>query len=301
MRLLSFFTITASFLLVNINVNAQEIDIQGHRGARGLMPENTIAGFLEALDYGVTTLELDLAITADSMIVVSHEPYFSSDICLNEEGEDIKSSEVKELNMYEMTYEEVKKYDCGLKPHPGFPEQEKIAAHKPLLKDVIKAAEIHIKSETGYEVDYNIEIKSTPEGDGKYHPAPEEFSDMVYNLIDQYLPWKRVIIQSFDFRVLRYWHENYPEVRLAVLIESPGRVSKKLDKLGFQPAIYSPNYRLLNKKKVDYLHELEIKVIPWTVNDPKKMIKLVKMGVDGLITDYPNRAAALGYSKTIEE
>lgn len=279
-----------------MSINAQEIDIQGHRGARGLMPENTIPGFLKALDYGVTTLELDVVISGDSLVVVSHEPYMSSEICLNKKGKEIKSGESKRLNLYKMTYDEILQYDCGLKSNSGYPDQEKIAAIKPLLQDVIKESEIHIKSYTGYEVDYNIEIKSNPSGDNKYHPSPEVFSDLVYQVIDQYLPWNRVIIQSFDFRVLRYWHQKYPEVRLAALIESPGPVSSKLSELGFQPEIYSPHFRLLNQEKVNYLHNLGIKVIPWTVNDPKQMIKLVKMGVDGLITDYPDRAAALGYT-----
>ncbi|MGK7391801.1 MAG: glycerophosphodiester phosphodiesterase family protein [Candidatus Cyclobacteriaceae bacterium M2_1C_046] len=301
MRLLSLFTITAALLLTYTgSVNAQKIDIQGHRGARGLVPENSIPGFLKALDYGVTTLELDVVITGDSLVLVSHEPYISAEICLNKEGNELKVSEGKNINIYKMNYEEVEDYDCGSKPDPKFPEQENIPTHKPLLEDVIKAAEMHIKSETGYLVDYNIEIKSTPKGDGIYHPDPEKFSELVHDLVDQYLPWERVIIQSFDFRVLQHWNEKYPEVRLAALIATPGSFSTKLNKIGFQPDIFSPNYRLLNQEKVNYLHNLGIKVIPWTVNDPKKMIELVKMGVDGLITDYPNRAAALGYTLEIE-
>ena len=91
---------------------------------------------------------------------------------------------------------------------------------KPLLRDVIIAVEHHIKSYSLYEVDYNIEIKTSPSGDGKFHPSPEVFSDLVYNLIDQYLPLERVVIQSFDFRVLKYWHEKYPDIRLAALVEN---------------------------------------------------------------------------------
>lgn len=278
---------------------AQQIDIQGHRGARGLLPENTIPGFIKALDYGVTTLEMDLAVTADSMIVVSHEPYFSSEICKDSLGEAIEKKDENKHNIFLMAYEDVQKYDCGSSGNPGFSEQEKVPVSKPLLKDVIKEVEWHIKSYTKYQVDYNIEIKSSPSGDDKYHPAPERFSDLVYELIDQYLPWNRVIIQSFDSRVLRYWHVKYPEVRLAALIESPGPISSKLAVLGFKPEIYSPEYQLLNQQKVNYLHKQDIKVVPWTVNEQEQMKKLVKMGVDGIITDYPDRAAELGLTLKI--
>ena len=121
-----------------------------------------------------------------------------------------------------------------------------MATSKPLLADVIKAVEWHIKSYTNYEVDYNIELKSTPEGDNTYHPPPDEFSKIVYNLIDQYLPWERVVIQSFDFRVLRYWHKHYPEVRLAALVFNTKPIEKNLEDLSFKPTIYSPYYKLLN-------------------------------------------------------
>jgi glycerophosphoryl diester phosphodiesterase len=159
---------------------------------------------------------------------------------------------------------------------------------------VITEVENHIKSYSQYEVDYNIEIKSDPEGDNKFHPAPEEFSELVYQLIDQYLPWERVVIQSFDFRVLKYWHEKHPEVRLAALVENMKTVSGNLSELGFKPSIYSPYYKLISKDDVQYLHQQKIRVIPWTVNEADDIKKMRQIGVDGLITDYPNRAAQLG-------
>jgi glycerophosphoryl diester phosphodiesterase len=141
-----------------------------------------------------------------------------------------------------------------------------------------------------YEVDYNIEIKSTPDGDKKFHPAVDEFSDLVYQLLDQYIPLERVVIQSFDFRVLKYWHKKYPEVRLAALVENAKSIDANLDELGFNPSIYSPYYKLLNKEKVKYLHKKKIRVIPWTVNEETEMLAFKGMGVDGFITDYPDRA-----------
>lgn len=284
---LLFITLFSSFGM------AQQIDIQGHRGARGMKPENTIPAFIYALDQGVTTLELDVVITKDGQVVVSHEPWMSHEICLAPDSTQFSKSKEKDYNIYKMTYDEVKQFDCGSLGNKRFEEQENMAVHKPLLSDVIKAVEWHIKSYTQYEVDYNIEIKSSPKGDNKYHPAPKEFSQIVYNLIDQYLPWDRVIIQSFDFRVLRYWHENYPEVRLAALIENMRSVESNLETLGFDPAIYSPYYKLLSKDKIEALHQRNIKVVPWTVNNPMEMQQLIDWNVDGIITDYPNRAVAL--------
>lgn len=284
-----------------LNSNAQKIDLQGHRGARGVKPENTIPAFIYALDQGVTTLELDVVITKDNKVVVSHEPWISPAICLTPEGKTIPHEQEKKLNIYQMTYEEVQSYDCGSKGNTRFPEQEKEKISKPLLSEVIKAAEKHIKSYTQYEVDYNIEIKSSPKGDNVYHPEIDEFSDMVYELIDQYIPMERVVIQSFDFRVLQYWHKKYPKVRLAALVENKKSINANLTALGFSPTIYSPDFHLLSKKKIELLHSKKIKVIPWTVNDPDKMKELVSWKIDGIITDYPNRAKALGLTLSEEK
>jgi glycerophosphoryl diester phosphodiesterase len=306
------------FLLfvMNLPTTAQHIpkfDLQGHRGARGLKPENSIPAFITALNYGVTTLELDVVITKDKQVVVSHEPWMSSEVCLLPDGSPIQRTEEMSYNIYELTYDEVKQFDCGSKGNERFSEQEKMAAVKPLLKSVIISVEDHIKSYTQYEVDYNIEIKSRKEGDGKYHPSPEEFSELVYNLVDQYLPWERVVIQSFDLRVLKYWNAKCPNVRLAFLVENTKSPQKNLEELGFIPSAYSPYFKLLKKEHIDYLRTLKpsiksttplvagtstptvrLRIIPWTVNETEDMKRMRDLGVDGLITDYPNRAAELG-------
>ncbi|MBX2901438.1 MAG: glycerophosphodiester phosphodiesterase [Cyclobacteriaceae bacterium] len=282
-------------VLVSSSVVAQtytpRFDVQGHRGARGLMPENTIPAFLYGLDSGVTTIELDLALTKDNQLVVSHEPWMAAAICLSPQGDTLKAKDERKFNIYKMTYAEVKQWDCGSLGNEKFPQQKKQPCVKPLLRDVIAAVEDHIRSHTRYEVDYNIEIKSLPEGDGKFHPKPEVFSELVYKLVDEYLPWDRVIIQSFDFRVLRYWHEKYPEVRLAALVENKKSVAENLDDLGFTPSIYSPYFKLLTREDVTTLHQKKMRVIPWTVNEEKDMLSVKGMDVDGFITDYPDRAA----------
>lgn len=286
------------FLLISLNVKAQvyipKFDLQGHRGARGLRPENTIPAFILALDSGVTTVEMDLAITKDHQIIVSHEPWMSAEICLQANGKSIKEKDQQKFNIYKMDYAQVQQYDCGSKGNERFPEQVKSVQPKPLLSEVIAAIEDHIRSRTQYEVDYNIEIKTTEDGDGKFHPTPEVFSDLVYNLLDQYLPLERVVIQSFDFRVLKYWHQKYPTVRLAALVENTKSIESNLKELGFKPSIYSPYFELLSKEKVKDLQRQKIRVIPWTVNEEKDMKRIKDMGVDGFITDYPDRAAKIG-------
>lgn len=303
LRLMKFsftiFLISTIFIQVNAQTPSKPIyipkfDLQGHRGARGLKPENTIPAFLVALDTGVTTIELDLAVTKDKQLVVSHEPWMSAAICTEPDGTPVTAREEKKFNIFQMSYDDVKQFDCGSRGNPKFPEQQKMKVYKPLLADVIAAVEDHIRNRTQYEVDYNIEIKSSPDGDNKFHPSPQEFSDLAYNLIDQYLPWERVVIQSFDFRVLKYWHEKYPAVRLAALVENTKTVYSNLEQLGFTPSIYSPYFKLISADDVQYLHQHKIRVIPWTVNETDDIKKMRHMGVDGLITDYPNRAAQLG-------
>ncbi|MEP0366836.1 MAG: glycerophosphodiester phosphodiesterase family protein [Cyclobacteriaceae bacterium] len=267
----------------------KQFDLQGHRGARGLMPENTIPAFITAMDLGVNTLEMDLAVTKDKELLVSHEPYMAAEYCLDPQGNEIADSVQKEYNVFQMGIAEIEAFDCGMKPHPRFPKQKKMEATKPLLSDLITAVEDHIKTEDFAPVNYNIEIKSTPEGDGIFHPKHTEFSDLVFEALNERISWERITIQSFDFRVLQYFHQAYPKVRLAALVENELSIEENLSNLGFTPEIYSCEYVLLSRQKVSQLHELGIKVIPWTVNEISEMKRLIAWGVDGLITDYPNR------------
>ena len=267
-------------------------DLQGHRGARGMFPENTIPAFLAALQEGVTTVELDVVITADKQVLVSHEPYLSPEICLGLNGEEFGNE--KQYNLYKMMYAEIAACDCGSKKHERFPEQVKMKTIKPLLRDVIVQVEDFIKNKTKYEVDYNIEIKSVKGEEGISQPDVKIFSDLVIQLIDEYLPLDRVVIQSFDFRVLQYIKKNYPTVRLALLIENKLSWEENIKQLGFTPEIYSPYYQLLTEERIKAIKQARMRVIPWTVNDASEMLKLKTWGVDGLITDYPNRAKQLG-------
>jgi glycerophosphoryl diester phosphodiesterase len=271
-------------------LTAQEFDRQGHRGCRGLMPENTIPAMLTALDLGVTTLEMDVVITKDKQVVLSHEPFFNHEISTKPDGSKVSEQEEKSLNIYQMTYDEVKRFDVGLKPHPRFPRQQKTAAYKPLLSDLFDSVAHHLKSGSRPQPYFNIETKSLHLSDGVYHPAPAEFVELLMAVIQKKGVADRVIIQSFDFRTLQYLHEKYPHIKTALLIEGTDRrgIEQQLQSLGFQPTIYSPHASLVNQQLLQYCHERNIRVIPWTVNTKEEIQKLREMGVDGIITDYPD-------------
>lgn len=274
-------------------INKKNIDYQGHRGCRGLIPENTIPGFLHALDLGVTTLEMDVVITKDHQVICSHEPWFSHEISLDSKGIEIKEVDEKNHKIYGMSYADSCSYDVGLKPHPRFPDQKTLPIQKPLLKDVIDKAENYAREMDRVLPYYNIETKSTPEGDGIFHPSPEKFSDLLLEIIYDKGVTERTIVQSFDNRTLKYIHKKNPNINLALLIENEESIEHNLRDLGFNPDIYSPDFSLVNAELIAFCQRNKIKVVPWTVNEISDMKKLISMGVDGLISDYPDRFKSL--------
>lgn len=265
-------------------------DKQGHRGCRGLMPENTISAMLKAIDLGVTTLEMDAVITKDKQVILSHEPFFSHEITTTSANSFINEKEERQFNIYQMTFGETQQYDVGLKPHPRFPRQQKIPARKPLLANVIDSVEKYCRERKLGSVFYNIETKCQPATDNVFHPSPEEFVDLVMKVIDNKGIANRVVIQSFDFRTLQFINRKYPGVKTAALVEDYDKnpLESQLKSLGFKPSIYSPHYSLVNERLLTNCHQLGIKVIPWTVNEREGIERLREMGVDGIITDYPN-------------
>ena len=267
-----------------------DFDIQGHRGCRGLMPENTVPAMIKALDLGVTTLEMDVVVSKDNKVVVSHEPWFDAQITTKPDGSFVKPSEAMQYNIFQMNYEEIAKYDVGMKPHPRFPQQQKVKAIKPLLADLFDSVAENMKVRRRPFPFFNIETKCLPAGDGRYHPKPAEFVELLMAVIKEKQLEERVIIQSFDFRTLKYLHEKYPSIKTAMLIEDSdvNDFEGQLMRLGYTPEIYSPNHNLVDEELVKQCHKKNMKIIPWTVNDKKQINKLKKMGVDGIITDYPD-------------
>jgi glycerophosphoryl diester phosphodiesterase len=265
------------------------IDRQGHRGCRGLMPENTNPAMLKAIDLGVTTLEMDVVISKDRKVVVSHDNYFNDLITTTPQGTYLTKSEAPKHFLYSMTYDSISKYDVGLKPHPDFPRQLKIAVHKPLLTDLLQATEAYAKNK-GVVIHYNIEIKSKPETDGIKHPAINDYVDLLMDVVGQKGVLDRTTIQSFDPRGLQIIHQKFPGVSTSLLIENNDRrtLDEQLQQLGFSPAVYSPHYSLVTPALVKACHDRNIKVIPWTVNTLDGIKKQLALGVDGIISDYPD-------------
>jgi glycerophosphoryl diester phosphodiesterase len=271
-------------------MNKQEsylLDVQGHRGARAMYPENSIPGFIYALELGVTTLELDVVITKDSQVVLSHEPWMGHEIALNTENREISAADEKNYNIYRMTYEEVKQYDCGSKPHPRFPDQLKMEVYKPLLSDVIDTIEKLIAEKNLPKVIYNIETKSEPLGDTVFHPTPDVFSELLMQIINEKRIAKRVTVQSFDVRTLQYIHQKYPEMKLVLLIGEEIQPETAINNLGFVPFAYSPNFKLVNKELKTFCTDKKMQLISWTVNDSAEVIRLLDLKVDGIISDNP--------------
>jgi glycerophosphoryl diester phosphodiesterase len=276
--------------IASTTVSVSAFDKQGHRGCRGLMPENTIPAMLKALDLGVTTLEMDASITKDKRVILSHDPYFNHDITTRPDGNFIAPKDERSYLLYQMLYDSIKTYDVGLKPHPAFPQQQKMTVAKPLLSDVFDSVKKYMSTTKRPYPFFNIETKCMPATDNINHPAPPEFVELLMQVIIEKKMEAQVIIQSFDFRSLQYLHDHYPAIKTAMLIERFDKrtLEEQIKALGFTPTIYSPENTLVNTALVEKCHQQKIKVIPWTVNDTKKIADLKAMGVDGIISDYPN-------------
>ena len=270
----------------------------GHRGCRGLYPENTIEGFLHAIALGCNALEFDVVVSKDNQLVVSHEPYMNPEICLKPDGRLIRQEEEKSFNLYTLSYSEIKTFDCGLKPVTRFPGQKKMAAYKPLLEEVVNACEKHIE-ETIYQytalpVLYDIELKSEPAEYGISQPAPDEFAELLAKFVFKHNLAEKVLIRSFDPAPLQYLHKNYPELPLALIVENNLSAEANLNNLGFHPLMYSPDYVLLTKEEMLYLKNAKLLVVPWTVNTSADIREMLRLEVDGIITDYPDLFKTMG-------
>ena len=271
----------------------QVIDVQGHRGCRGVMPENSIPAFIKAIEMGVNTLELDVVISRDQQVVVSHEPWINAAICLNLDGTKLKLKKENQLNMYQMNYDEIKQYDCGTVYYDRFPQQQKINTIKPLLKAVFDTVKSYCKQHKLALPAFNIEIKSEVQFDSVYAPAPAAFCELVMKEINENQMRAQCIIQSFDVRVLKYMHQKYPAMPLSFLSEEIADFKTIKEKLGFLPPVFSPYHVKVTQDLIAKCHQNQIKIIPWTVNDYEDIKKLIQWRVDGIISDYPQKVIRL--------
>jgi len=249
-------------------------EVHGHRGARARFPENTIPSFEYALQTGVDVLEMDLAVTKDRVLVLSHDPYVNPDIC------DGPNAARKPL-IFGMTLVQLKHYDCGAKRNPRFPDQ------KPLPGTQIPTLDEVLSRFAPEKIRFNIETKIRPDRPGET-TTPEEFVDLLLKALDKHRLRSRTVIQSFDFRTLAEAKRRDPDLILAALVEGP---FKDLVKIAQETGVQfiSPNFNLVDAKVVQNLHAMDVKIVPWTANEESVWKKLIAAKVDGIITDDPEK------------
>lgn len=263
---------------------------EGHRGTRGLMPENTIPAMKKAIELGASFIEVDIYITKDKQVLIAHDPYVNVNHTRYEDGREIEKADAKKYVWRQMNYADIRKFDVGSKPYSGWPHQEKIKTYMPLLGELIDSVEAFTAQRKLTPTIYNIEVKTSPQYDTLgYNAGPEEMITAVMDVVKSKHIGNRFYIQSFDFRPLQVVHKQYPGVTIGFLTGAANMtLENNLKQLGFTPDIYSPAYKLVTPEMVKACKENKMKLVPWTVNTKEEMKSLIGMGVDGIITDYPN-------------
>ena len=274
------FFLVITLLLGEMSLFAQNtIMVVGHRGCRGILPENTIAGFQRAIEDGADGIEWDVVVNGEGQLVVSHEPYFHKDFCLDPDGNEIKDESL--YNIYKMTQAEIEAFDCGSKIHKNFSEQIKVKATKPLLKELVEQVPL-IKRKRIF-----FEIKSDEPEYGISQPYPEAYVDLILKEVALY-KFPNVVYMSFDKNIIEELHKKAPELRLAYLTYLPKKSAKGyLKELSFTPFALGMYHLTINKRKLKQLRSKKVSVYAWTVNDTIAAEQMMELGIDAIITDYP--------------
>lgn len=269
-------------ILTAASANAYEfgerrILVHGHRGARARLPENTLPAFEYAIAQGVDAVEMDLAVTRDNVIVISHDPILEPPVCTGPHSAAV---------IRQLTLAEVRLWDCGAAPNPEFPRQQAVPGTRmPTLDDVFQLA-------PRGSFDFNLEIKSFPDRP-EYTPPPEEFARLLLEKVRQYELQKRVIVQSFDYRTLVAMRHLAPDIRIAALVEEDPRDFATIAAEAGDAKIVAPNLHLVTQQKVEAAHGAGLQVIVWTANTPADWARLIDGKVDGIISDDPEEL--IGY------
>lgn len=267
-------------ILMSSAADTKRILVHGHRGARAMRPENTIPAFEYAIKAGVDALEMDMAVTKDNVIVISHDPILEPPVCTGPQPRAV---------IHELTLAQVRQWDCGAVQNPNFPKQQPVPGTRmPTLDQVLS-----LSVEGNF--DFNIETKSFPDKP-QYTPPPEEFVRLFLVQVRKHHLEKRVMLQSFDFRTLVASKKMAPEIRRSALTEFDQRDFVTIAHEGGDAQIISPNYQLVTKQKVEAAHKAGIQVVPWTVDTEADWDKMIDAGVDAIISDDP--AALLAYLKS---
>jgi glycerophosphoryl diester phosphodiesterase len=271
------------------------LDLQGHRGARGLAPENTLPAFERALALGVTTLELDVGMTRDGVLVIHHDVTLNPDLTRDASG---RFLEQRGPAIHAMTWAQLQAYDVG-RIRPGseyasqFPDQVPVDGTRiPRLSDLFDL----VKRSGDGKVRFDIETKLSRDKPEET-PLPEPFARALVEEIRKAGVAGRSTIQSFDWRTLQVVQKIAPEIPTAYLTpggfqpRDHGSVPKMIKAAG--GSHWSANFRDLDAQKVKEAQALGLKVLAWTVNDPAQMARMLDFGIDGLITDRPDLARKL--------
>ena len=265
---------------------APRIQVHGHRGARAVRPENSLPAFTYAIEQGVDVLELDLAVTKDDVLVVSHDAHMNPAFCTGPAG--------SQTLIRKMTLADLQQWDCGAKANPGFPKQQAVPGTRvPTLQqvfDLVKAK--------GAKVEFNIETKISPAKPDQT-PTPERFAELVRDVVRANSLTSRVILQSFDFRTLHAMKRLEPAMRLSALYpNSMKEAHRTLLDLAKESgaAIVSPHFTTVKAEEVAAAHKAGLVVVPWTANTPAEWDPLIAAQVDAIISDDP--AALIAYLKS---
>ncbi|TVT41233.1 glycerophosphodiester phosphodiesterase [Hymenobacter setariae] len=270
-------------------------EVHGHRGCRGLRPENTLPAFLHAVTLGVDVIELDVVISQDHQVVVSHEPWLAANLGRSPIGEIIDPKQEQQFNLYQLPYSLIKSCPVGEWPHPNFPEQQPVPSCRPLLREVLHQVST-LSQQLGHTVGFSVEIKSSPVGDDIFHPRPMQFVDLVVSELQTAGAIGSTTLLSFDARILQAARQSYPDLALCLLIEDhlPAVTMLFLD-LGFEPEVLGPDFQLLSASLVQSIRNSypNLRLVPWTVNTQAELMTVLKWQPNGITTDYPDRLLAL--------
>lgn len=251
----------------------KRIAVEGHRGARWAMPENTLPAIRYAIDVGADVLEMDLGVTKDNVLVVSHDLEIKPSIC--------KGPAELPRAIRQLTLAEIKQFDCGWQQNPDFPTQRAIPGTRmPTLEEVFREL-----SPLG-TFRFNIEMKSHPTR-RELTPPPDEFARLLVEQIRRFKVENRVVIQSFDFRMLKALASIAPGIKRAALFVEEGEAFLAVAKRAGDVQVLSPHLRLVTPENVREAHAAGLTVVPWTANQPEEWQKLIDANVDAIITDNP--------------
>jgi glycerophosphoryl diester phosphodiesterase len=274
-----------AFLIALASHSTMAFDLQGHRGTRGHLPENTLPGFARAVEMGVDTLEMDVGVTRDGVVVIHHDRRLNPDVA----RKDGKWVQAPAALIHELNFSELQRYDVG-RIRPNSEYAARFPRQKPIDGTPIPRLADLFASMKGHTVRFNIETKLAPDAPGETLP-PEPFARALIAEVRKAGMQKRTTIQSFDFRTLKVVEKEAPEIATSYLTDGQSSDPARVREAGAR--LWSPNFRDLDAAKVARARSLGLRIVAWTVNEPDEIRRVLGLKLDGLISDYPDRVRPL--------